>query len=198
MEMPTAYIKRLQQFIRQCDRILYPAAKSMSMTNPMLSAFQNQLAKNQVNGFIPTRPEMKRYASQDSSNWAESARSNVGASNYHMSEHDQLVQEQKIMNKQRKQKGTLVMKSSHNSSPQINYSSPPTTSAELQQQQKQQLLVQQLRMQRQVAAHQYMSSSQSSSSRSYHRTHSVPIIMPQQSQVNGGGTVRTSGLYGRE
>ena len=113
--MPTAYIKRLQQFIRQCDRLNYPNQLSPRKQVKMMKHAQQQqqqqaqyhrhpasmsqrmeaLGRQQDGvfrdgssntvGATSGRPIITRYASQDS---------------YHPT-----------TSKQRKQKGTLVMRS---------------------------------------------------------------------------------------
>eukprot|EP00804_Cyclotella_cryptica_P028885 CCRYP_008456-RD/>CCRYP_008456-RD protein AED:0.27 eAED:0.27 QI:381/1/1/1/0.5/0.4/5/1028/671 len=223
MEMPTAYIKRLQQFIRQCDRLLYPTGKSTSVPNKMMSACQPQLPTSPVKAFndaassgemhTSSRPVIKRYASQDSSNWAANAQSNTFASNYHLSGNDHLVQEQKSMNKQRKQRGTLVMKSSHNSKQQMNYpvgtsqltsTSQPNSNAEWRQKQllMEQYQQQRLQLQGQAASQQYLSQTQQYRTQrgQYLRTNSVPVAVSQQAQVAGGvgSGARFAAFYGRE
>ena len=115
MDMPTAYIKRLQQFIRQCDRLNYPNQLSPRKQVKMMKHAQQQqqqqaqyhrhpasmsqrmeaLGRQQDGVFrdgssntvsaTSGRPIITRYASQDS---------------YHPT-----------TSKQRKQKGTLVMRS---------------------------------------------------------------------------------------
>ena len=107
MDKPTAYIKRLQQFIRQCDRLNYPNQLSPRKQVKMMKQAQQQQQQasmsqrmealgrqqdgvfrnsdsNAVSATAHGRPIITRYASQDS---------------YHPT------------SKQRKQKGTLVMRS---------------------------------------------------------------------------------------
>ncbi|KAL7467176.1 hypothetical protein ACHAXS_007424 [Conticribra weissflogii] len=142
MEMPTAYIKRLQQFVRQCHRIHNPPpplpihagmAASMRMlvgsstqrgpttANEVLQDFRRQQIAGQ-------RSCIKRYASQDTyhescvkhlSNKFESCSvspargeglDDTGANEFNKG-HSTV--KTKKSSKQRKQKGTLVMKSSH-------------------------------------------------------------------------------------
>jgi hypothetical protein len=223
MEMPTAYIKRLQQFIRQCDRLLYPTGKLTSVSNQATSAYRTQLPTSPVQGFNDAtspgemhagpRPVIKRYASQDSSNWAVNTQTNVVASSYHISGNDYLVQEQKNMNKQRKQRGTLVMKSSHNSKQQMNYpittsqlasTSQPSCNAEWRQKKllMEQYQQQRLQMHDQAASPQYLSQTQQPKTQrgQYLRTNSVPVVVSQQMQVPSGvaGGGRFSAVYGRE
>ena len=118
--MPTAYIKRLQQFIRQCDKLNYPNLMSnrKMQQQQQLQQQQQQLAslqaslqqsvalqqqgrndvQHQLSGNT-TRPGLVRYASQDS---------------YHIMSKAQVTKQRKQKplseSKQRKQKGTLVMR----------------------------------------------------------------------------------------
>lgn len=100
MDMPTAYIKRLQQFVRQIDRMNYPTqASQKKLLQASLQASLKQ-SMQQIGGGLRGggggRPGIARYASQDS---------------YHNSS---MMMSSNRPSKQRKQKGTLVMRSSHN------------------------------------------------------------------------------------
>ena len=145
MEMPTAYIKRLQQFIKQCDRQLYPQNKAVASPPPQTATAlkmarnhqqqcrvgQMALSSSERMAATPktTRPCIKRYASQDTfhdgkqSNMAPiGGRCAAVVSNGDSMPLNPIPQYPRpsggIGNKQRKQKGTLVMKSSHNSQQQ--------------------------------------------------------------------------------
>ena len=156
MEMPTAYIKRLHQFIRQCDRVLYPPVKLSAMPNQAFSP--HMVAAAQVGA--------------KTSNWAgASAQRSIPTSSYH---NGLLAQEQKIMNKQRKQRGTLVMKSHAQSQTMT----PAAQNAEWQQQQKQRLMVEQCRQQ-QLRAY-LAQNTPGNRVPHYNRTNSVPIMMSSQ------------------
>jgi hypothetical protein len=166
MEMPTAYIKRLQQFIRQCDRILYPVVK-LAATSPAFQLANPSLSPQMIN----------------SPSWGASA--NMPASNYQLTSNEFLVQEQKNVNKQRKQRGTLVMKSTHNSQPQMSFPSTMSTAsknAEWQQQQKQRLMMEQCRQNQLRIAQQYLAQNAQGQRMmgQYHRTNSVPLIAKNQ------------------
>ncbi|KAL9179058.1 hypothetical protein ACHAXT_000100 [Thalassiosira profunda] len=103
MDMPTAYVKRLQQFVRQCDRLNYPGraaagkmAKQQQQRQKMLQASVPRpgaldLSIRGASKMVGGRPTLHRYASQDS---------------YHLAK---TVGESPRPSKQRKQKGTLVM-----------------------------------------------------------------------------------------
>lgn len=171
MEMPTAYIKRLQQFIRQCDRILYPAQK-LATTSPAFQLANPSLSPQMIN----------------SPSWA--ANTNMSASIYQLTSNELLVQEQKNVNKQRKQRGTLVMKSTHNSKPQMSYPSTMSAAsrnAEWQQQQKQRLMMEQCRQKQLRIAQQYLAQNAPGQKMmgQYHRTNSVPMIRSPNQQVGG-------------
>lgn len=185
MEMPTAYIKRLHQFIRQCDRVLYPAVKLAAMTN---QAFQLANAS--------ASPQMIAAANSGvkNPNWvAVNAQSNMAASNYHLSPNNHLAQEQKNMNKQRKQRGTLVMKSYPNTA---SSTSPSSKNNEWQQQQAQRLVVQKCRQQQLRAAQQYLAQNAPNQRMAqYQRTNSVPIMRSQQQQQQ---VQMTGNVYQRE
>ena len=115
LDMPTAYIKRLQQFIRQCDKLNYPNLMSnrkmqqqqlqqqtQQLTNLQASLRQSvamqQQGRNAMQGNT-ARPGLVRYASQDS---------------YHVMKlkggHVAKPAKPRSESKQRKQKGTLVMR----------------------------------------------------------------------------------------
>ena len=144
MDMPTAYIKRLQQFIRQCNRLNYPdqmsarkqAQQQQQQTMMLQQSLQSSLrqslhhspnnARQQQQAMIGKQATamaigggargpaiMARYASQDSY-------------------HPHLVggnssDNNKPGTKQRKQKGTLVMRSLHNHDIQAHQIPPPPT-----------------------------------------------------------------------
>ena len=110
------------------------------------------------------------------------------------------------MNKQRKQRGTLVMKSSHNSKQQMNYpvatsqmASTPQSNHNAEWQQKQLSMEQyqqrMLQMQGQTPSQQYLSQSQQTRTQrgQYMRTNSVPVVVSQHVQVHGG--VGTGGRF---
>ena len=174
MEMPTAYIKRLHQFIRQCDRLLHPNVKLNAVANkafpiPPPSASPQIVA-------AAHHPGMK-CASGASLNWAaaNTAHLNTLVSNHHQDPNDHLTPEQRNINKQRKQRGTLVMKSSHNAQPQISYPrAPAITSASKNAEQRRQ---QQLR-----SAQQYLTRNSPAGriADQYHRANSAPIMVSQQ------------------
>jgi hypothetical protein len=143
MDMPTAYIKRLQQFIRQCNRLNYPdqmsarkQAQQQQQQHTMMlqQSLQNSLrqslhhlpnnAHHQQQGMIGKQATamaigggargpamMTRYASQDSYH------PHLGVGNS--------SDNNKPGNKQRKQKGTLVMRSLHNHGTQAHQNPPP-------------------------------------------------------------------------
>ena len=138
MDMPTAYIKRLQQFVRQCDRLNYPSQLSpRKVAQQQLQKKQQQQQQMLLQASLETslrqsmhhqgqgvvghhhnqqqqqqgggRPGITRYASQDSyHNMMMQQKQPQGALNKTLS-----TQNSKP-SKQRKQKGTLVMRSSHN------------------------------------------------------------------------------------
>lgn len=113
-----------------------------------------------------------------SSNWAT-----VSTSSYR---NGHLAQEQKNINKQRKQRGTLVMKSHV----QSQIMTPASNNVEWQQQQKQRLMVEQCRQQHLRLAQQYLSQNASGHMMpQYHRTNSVPIMRSQQQRVPMPGNV---------
>jgi hypothetical protein len=191
MEMPTAYIKRLHQFIRQCDRVLYPPIKLASAANQVFHlANPSHLPKMMA----AAHPMMKHCASNGTLNF--NTEPNIMAPGCQVTPNDHFTQEQKNINKQRKQRGTLVMKSSHNSQPQMKYSHGAMTShasknAELQQQQqKQRLLIEQCRQQQLCMAQQYLiQNSPSQRVGQYQRHNSVPITMVSHQSQQFGGNV---------
>ena len=104
MDMPTAYVKRLQQFVRQCDRLNYPGRAAAGKMAKQQQQRQQQVLQASVprpgaldlsirgaSKMVGGRPTLHRYASQDS---------------YHLAK---TVGESPRPSKQRKQKGTLVM-----------------------------------------------------------------------------------------
>eukprot|EP00580_Thalassiosira_gravida_P009210 CAMPEP_0201634726 /NCGR_PEP_ID=MMETSP0493-20130528/7543_1 /ASSEMBLY_ACC=CAM_ASM_000838 /TAXON_ID=420259 /ORGANISM="Thalassiosira gravida, Strain GMp14c1" /LENGTH=378 /DNA_ID=CAMNT_0048106609 /DNA_START=149 /DNA_END=1285 /DNA_ORIENTATION=+ len=120
MDMPTAYIKRLQQFVRQCDRLNYPHAKkiqqqklkqqmllqaslqsslrqSMNQQQQIHHQVQQQQQHNNVSNGSHNPPGSMRYVPQDG---------------YPMENSIPMINRKP--SKQRKKKGTLVMRSSHN------------------------------------------------------------------------------------
>ena len=108
MGMPNAYIKRLYQFIRQCDRLNYPNQKK-SGASLLGQGFAQIKAKVASSPSSPSaRPVLNRYASQD---------------NYHAAAAPSPTTTTRP-SKQRKQKGTLVMRSTHNAGA----ASPPPAS----------------------------------------------------------------------
>mmetsp|Transcript_32659 Transcript_32659/g.68981 ORF Transcript_32659/g.68981 Transcript_32659/m.68981 type:complete len:781 (+) Transcript_32659:740-3082(+) len=141
MDMPTAYIKRLQQFVRQCDRLNYPGKKKQQQKEQQLmlqqslqaslmqSMQQQQQQEQQGRSFgkrIPFpktfRPGLSRFASQDSYHMMMA--NNQGGAN--LATIDAMAPGSGSKpSKQRKQKGTLVMKSSPN-----HIQSPSPTSAQ--------------------------------------------------------------------
>jgi len=105
MDMPTAFIKRLQQFIRQCDRLNYP--NQLSPRKQAKLQQQKQAQEQHQNMMMSSQhartssmhhlghPPSAQYAPQDS---------------YHVA----VTPPQIKPSKQRKKKGTLVMRSTHN------------------------------------------------------------------------------------
>jgi len=106
MDMPTAFIKRLQQFIRQCDRLNYP--NQLSPRKQAKLQQQMQAQEQQQNMMMSSQhartssmhhlghPPSAQYAPRDS---------------YH---NVAVTPPQIKPSKQRKKKGTLVMRSTHN------------------------------------------------------------------------------------
>ena len=131
MNMATAYVKRLQQFVRQCDRLNYPAQMSSQKQVKQQLQRQANSASHQPQGGVfraknnaaantnGGRPTIMRYASQDS---------------YHQVMTTSTSPKSRSSSKQRKQKGTLVMRSSHSAGGAVAlpFSSPPTTPSQRQ------------------------------------------------------------------
>jgi len=133
MEMPTAYIKRLQQFVRQCHRTHNPPPPlpistgiAASMRMPTCSSMRrgpttaNEVLHNfRQQRMVGQRPCIKRYASQDTfhENRVEDGRKDCHARMIDAGVNDfnngHSTVKTKKSSKQRKKKGTLVMKSSH-------------------------------------------------------------------------------------
>ena len=97
--MPNAFIKRLYQFIRQCDRLNYPNQKKSGASRPGQGPAQVKANPASLTSPQPSaRPVLNRYASQDSYHSAPALPPTTTTR----------------PSKQRKQKGTLVMRSTHN------------------------------------------------------------------------------------
>ena len=124
MDMPTAFIKRLQQFIIQCDRLNYP---------------------NQLSPRKQAKLQQQMHAQEQQQNMMMSSQHARTSSMHHLghppsaqyaprdSYHNVAVTPPQIKpSKQRKKKGTLVMRSTHNQMQVAQYNQvslpPPPTS----------------------------------------------------------------------
>ena len=143
MDMPTAYIKRLQQFIRQCDRLNYPSQLSsgakgrkmqllqqkqqqelmlqQSLQASLKQSMQQQHVRTNDGKRMPFskafRPGITRYASQDSYHLMMANRGTIATLATMATTTATTPVSSSNPSKQRKQKGTLVMRSSPPCSP---------------------------------------------------------------------------------
>jgi len=171
-EMPTAYIKRLHQFIRQCDRILYPQVNLATVRNEMFQLTNHTISPHMISMNRPTANRTEPILASPNNR------------------RNPIAQEQKHANKQRKQRGTLVIKSSHNSKSQLSYHHENMTSAskndEWQHRQKQRLLIEQRRQQQPHLVPQYLlQKSPGQGVVQYQRNYSVPIMSAQPQHTSG-------------
>jgi hypothetical protein len=113
MDMPTAYIKRLQQFIRQCDRLNYPKSSSSRSSR---SEFLNA-SSSSSGGSVE---EQLRQTKKVSMHLTSQASKTQSMSSWLIHQGD--VTNTTQTSKQRKQKGTLVMRPFHN---QVRAPPPP-------------------------------------------------------------------------
>jgi hypothetical protein len=112
--MSTAFIKRLLQFIRQCDRLNYP--NRMRHQREYMQHQQLLLQQQVQRDFLDS---LRQSGSVDNNSPATNAQQ--GFAGYPMPQSTNVQTAKKVNSikpsKQRKQKGTLVMRSSHNQVP---------------------------------------------------------------------------------
>ena len=113
MDMPTAYIKRLQQFIRQCDKLNYPKGSSSRRS-------RCQLLTASSSGSCGSVDEQTRQMKKLTMHLKSPASIAPSMSSWRIRHGDATNNTQ--TSKQRKQKGTLVMRPFHN---QIRAPPPP-------------------------------------------------------------------------
>ncbi len=102
MDMPTAYIKRLHQFIRQCDKLIYPKGSSSRSSRSQLLTTSNSSSGGSAD-------EQTRQIKQQTMHLKSQAPS-MSSRMVHHGDATNTTQ----TSKQRKQKGTLVMRPFHN------------------------------------------------------------------------------------
>merc|ERR1719416_330844 len=132
--MPTAYIKRLQQFIRQCDRLNYP--DRMSPRKVQLQRRQEAAAAAQQQKML-LRASLQASLRQSVQQGGAGARYTSSADGYHLMSAmgdwgdgnkggatGNIIGSTKP-SKQRKKKGTLVIRSTHDHSAAASPTPPP-------------------------------------------------------------------------